>query len=90
MTGISPNHRDKIIRLAKRTRPTATRLEPDEGRKTSARLSRIQVAQMIAAYEASARTTHLAVQFGVHRNTVQRVLKANAVALRQVSSLPDH
>jgi hypothetical protein len=39
--------------------------------------------KLVAAYRAGARTTDLAREFGVHRNTVQRILKSSGVALRE-------
>jgi DNA-binding IclR family transcriptional regulator len=45
-------------------------------------LSPADVDGIIAEYDAGARTTDLAKQFCVHRNTVQRLLKTSGVVLR--------
>lgn len=94
MAGTQSHTRDQLLGLISRDGwplgQTATKPPDRSGRSLQVRLSPADVARMIADYEAGARTTDLARRYGVHRNTVQRVLKANAVALRQVSSLPDH
>jgi hypothetical protein len=77
LTGIPSHPRDGLLALAKRSRQgrpaseaTATR------RQIQIRLSPDDIDRLVAAYQAGGRTTPLAVEFGVHRNTVQRLLKA--------------
>lgn len=45
-------------------------------RQHQTRLSPVEKAQLVAAYEAGGRTVELAKQFGVHRNTVRRVVRS--------------
>ncbi len=83
LTGIPSHPRDGLLRLAgrdgRRGRPpsevTATR------RQAQIRLSSNDIDRLVAAYHAGGRTTQLAAEFGVHRNTVQRLLRAQGAHL---------
>lgn len=82
LTGISSHPRECLLRLAKRggrgrplTEATAVR------RQIQVRLSPDDIDRLVEGYQAGSRTTQLAVKFGVHRNTVQRLLRARGAHL---------
>ena len=83
LTGTQSHTREAIAGLAQRNgreaEPGARALAV---RKLQARLAHVDVAQLVMRYQAGARTTDLARQFGVHRGTVQRLLKREGVLLR--------
>ena len=82
LTGIPSHPRDGLLALTKRTghgqpltEATATR------RQIQIRLSPEDIDRLVAAYQAGRRTTQLAAEFGVHRNTVQRMLTSRGIRL---------
>ena len=81
LTGIPSHPRDGLLRLAERGGRIRQRSEAGALRQTQVRLSPDDIDHLVAAYQAGCRTTQLAAVFGVHRNTVQRLLRARGVHL---------
>ncbi|PZS17615.1 MAG: hypothetical protein DLM57_08140 [Pseudonocardiales bacterium] len=92
LTGISSNRRDRIVALA--TGPRSCGGERAEALRRAApvRLSREQIAGLINQYQSGHGVTALAVQFGIHRTTVRRIVKrhdqgvASVLTTRQAAS----
>ena len=81
LTGTPSHSRDRLLRMAKRGRRARQRSEAVTPRQVQVRLSPEDVDRLVVAYRAGRRTTQLAAEFGVHRNTVQRLLKARGLLL---------
>jgi DNA-binding PucR family transcriptional regulator len=73
LTGVSSHLRDQLVRLSRRR--STLRESPD-------RVSGAVIAEILRLYLAGQRTTDLAERYGVHRNTIQRVLKRHNVTLQ--------
>jgi predicted DNA-binding protein (UPF0251 family) len=69
-----------IISLAQRRSEDAPRRATTK-RQQQVRLSEADIERVVFEYREGAPTTKLARQFGVHRNTVQRLLKARGLVL---------
>ena len=69
-----------LAQLPPRREPATKRQEPLPD--TLPRLSRVRAAALVADYEAGATVYQLAEQYGVHRQTVSRILKRSGVTLR--------
>jgi hypothetical protein len=80
LTGTPSHSRDAIAALAGRRTESGGRALGVRQRQV--RLPHADVVRLVMQYEAGARTTDLAKQFGVHRNTVQRLLRRKGVLLR--------
>ena len=74
--GTRSHSRDVFLQLARRGRRDQRPLDTTATRQVQQRLSPDDVDRLAAAYEAGGRTVELAKAFGIHRNTVQRPLKA--------------
>jgi len=82
LTGTQSHPREGLLHLAKRGgrgRPLSE--AAPTRRQVQIRLSPEDIDRLLAAYQAGGRTTQLAGQFGVHRNTVQRLLKGRGAHL---------
>jgi hypothetical protein len=89
MTGIPSHSRECLLQLAKRGGRGRQRSETVTPRQVQVRLSPDDIGRLVAAYQSGRRTTELAMEFGVHRNTVQRWLTARGLLLSRGPHEPD-
>lgn len=76
LTGTRSHSRDLLLQLPGRRGRARSLLEAaGVQRQIQIRLSPDDIDRLVAAYQAGSRTAKLAVEFGVHRNTVQRLLR---------------
>lgn len=81
LTGTQSHIRQAFVSLANRSGTGASRRRKATERQRQIRLSDADIERVVSSYLAGAHTTELAGQFGVHRNTIQRLLKAHGVVL---------
>jgi lambda repressor-like predicted transcriptional regulator len=75
-----------LLSLPRVSRPDPPKRPPKQAQK---RLTRDELAELVAAYKAGGRAKELAVSFGVHRTTLTNILKRHGVTLRPPGMHPD-
>jgi hypothetical protein len=81
LTGIPSHSPDCLLRLARSGARDRQRSEAVTSRQVQIRLSPSEVDRLVAAYQGGRRTIQLAAEFGVHRNTVRRLLHTRGLLL---------